>query len=162
MPVVHHPFDGKVHEAESCICVEENNELVVLDQIGQCRWLDPGRVSVFKFVCVHKFVVVAMDLGVCVVGEDTTRNVVDVAPVVFALLEHLSRLERPCVEIQNQNFIAHLLRVARVLRKNDLGAIGFADEWLRRRCLEWLVQNAQDIVDVWRFRVADGPVSFGQ
>ena len=162
VPIVHHPLHGKVHEAKSRIGIEENNELVILDQVGQRRWLDPGCVPVFKFVRMDKFVVVTVDLSVGVVSKNTTGNVVDVAPLVLAHLKHLSGLEWSCVEIQNKNVATHLFRVARLFGKYDLGAVRLANKGLGRRNLERLVQNAQDIVDVWGFCVAEGPVSAGQ
>lgn len=49
-------------------------------------------MSVFEFVCLNKLVIVSVDERVRVVVEDSTRNVVDVAPIVFALLVCLRRL----------------------------------------------------------------------
>lgn len=119
-------------------------------------------MAVLELGCVHEFVVVAVDLGVGVVGEDAAGHVVDVAPVVLALLEHLSALERAGVEVEDQDVAAHLLGVARVFGEHDLGAIGLADEGLGGRDLERLVENAQDIVDVRRLCVAESPVSARQ
>lgn len=162
VPVVHHPLHGQLHEAEGRVGVEEDDEFVVLDQIRERRRLDPGGVAVLEFGRVHEFVVVAVDLGVGVMGEDAAGHVIDVAPVVLALLEHLGALERAGVEIENEDVTAHLLGVARVFGKHDLGAIGLADEGLRGRDFKRLVENAQDVVDVRRLCVAEGPVSARQ
>ena len=91
VPVVEHPLDWDVQEAECGIGVEENNELVVLDVVCERRWLDPSSVAVFKFACMNELVVVAMDQCICVVVENTARNVVDVSPVVFALAVCIGR-----------------------------------------------------------------------
>jgi hypothetical protein len=133
-PVVEHPFDGNVQEAEGGIGVEEDNELVLLDVVGQRRGLDPRRVAVFKVGRLNKFVVVAVDGGIGVVVEDATRHMVDVAPVVFALLEIFGRLERPRLEVQNQDLTAQWLLVARVRGQFDVAAIGFANIRLGGRC----------------------------
>ena len=162
VPVVHHPFHRQLHEAEGCVGVEEDDELVVLDQIRERRRLDPGGVAVLELGRVHEFVVVAVDLGVGVVGEDAARHVIDVAPLVLALLEHLGALERARVQIEDQDVAAHLLGVARVFGQHDLGAIGLANEGLGGRDFERLVEDAQDIVDVRRLCVAEGPVSARQ
>jgi regulator of protease activity HflC (stomatin/prohibitin superfamily) len=90
--VVEHPFDRNVEEAESSIGIEEDNKLVVVDVVCERRGFDPGSVSVFEFAGLYKLVVVAVDERVRVVVENATRNVVDVAPVVFASVVCLRRL----------------------------------------------------------------------
>ncbi len=92
VPVVEHPFDGNVEEAESSIGIEEDNKLVVVDVVCERRGFDPGSVSVFEFAGLYKLVVVAVDERIRVVVENATRNVVDVAPVVFASVVCLRRL----------------------------------------------------------------------
>lgn len=46
LPVVEEPFDGKVHLVERCICVEEDDELVVVENVGYGTRFDPGVMSV--------------------------------------------------------------------------------------------------------------------
>jgi hypothetical protein len=92
VPVVEHPFDGDVQEAEGGIGVEEDNELIVLDVVCERRRLDPGCVAVFELVRVNELVVVAVHECVRVVVEDAARDVVDVAPVVLAVAVLFARL----------------------------------------------------------------------
>jgi hypothetical protein len=147
VPVVQHPFDGNVEEAEGGVGVEEDDELVILDVVCERRGLDPGSVSVFEFVCVDKLVVVAVDEGVGVVVEDAAGYVVDVAPVVIAIPELLARLQRARLQIQNQDIAAHFLLVARVRWQLDVATVRFADEGLGRRCLQVLVEQPDDLAD---------------
>jgi hypothetical protein len=147
VPMVEHPLDGHVQEAESSIGVEEDDKLVVLDVVRKRRGLDPGGMSVFEFVGLYKLVVVAVDECIGVVVEDATRNVVDVAPVVLAPVEFFSRLEWPGLEIQDQDVAAERLLVARVRRQGDVAAIRFANERLGWRYLEVLVQQPDDFAD---------------
>lgn len=104
LPVVQHPLHGQVHEAEGGVCVEEDDELVVADVLGQGRGLDPGRVAILELVGADKLVGVAVHLGVCVVAEDTARDVVNLGPVILAVLVLLGRLERARLEIEDQHF----------------------------------------------------------
>lgn len=92
VPIVHHPLDRDVEEAEGRIGVKEHNEFVVLDMICQRRRLNPRCMPVFEILCVDHFVVVAMNLRVSVVVEDATGDVVYVTPVIFALLVGFRRL----------------------------------------------------------------------
>ena len=140
VPVVQHPFNGHVEEAESGICVEEDDELVVLDVVCERRGLDPGGVSVFEFVRLDKFVVVAVDEGIGVVVEDTASDVVDVAPFVGAPVVVFGRLEGARLQIQNQHVAAQVLCVARVRRQGDVAAIWLLDKGRGRRCLQVLVE----------------------
>jgi hypothetical protein len=155
LPVVEHPFDGNVQEAEGGIGVKEDNEFVLLDVVGQRRGFDPRRVAVFKVGRLNKFVVVAMDGGIGIVVEDAARHMVDVAPVVFALLEIFGRLERPRLEVQNQNLTAERLLVAWVRGQLDVAAIGLANIRLGGRGDQGRIEGAQDVVDGSRclFRV---------
>lgn len=132
-----------MQEAESSIGVEEYDEFVVLDVVRKGRGFDPGSVSVFEFVRVDEFVVVAVDEGVGVVVEDSSRHVVDVAPVVIALFVVLGRLERAGLEIEDQDFAAQLLGVLRVRRQVDVAAIWFADVGRSRLKLQVVVEEAQ-------------------
>lgn len=106
VPVVEHPFDRDVQEAESSIGVEEDDEFVVLNVVCKCRGLDPGGVSVFELAGLDELVVVAMDERIRVVVENATRNMVDVAPIVFASFVFLSRLEGTGLQIKNQDVAA--------------------------------------------------------
>jgi hypothetical protein len=129
IPVVQHPFYRQMHEAEGGICVKEDDELVVLDLVRKSRRFYPCRVAVFKIVRVYKFVVVAVYQGVCVVVEDAARDVVDLAPVVFAVLEGLGGLQRPRIQIQNQHILTQILVVACVLRQRVFYSI-LVDEFV--------------------------------
>jgi hypothetical protein len=90
-----------VEEAEGGVGVEEDNELVLLDVVRQRRGLDPCRMAVLEVLGVDEFVVVAMYLGICIVVKDAARDVVDVAPVVVAVVEVLRRLKVACLQVQN-------------------------------------------------------------
>jgi len=112
IPVIQHPLDGYVEEAESSVGIEKYDELVVLDVICQCRRLDPRRVSVFKIGGVDELVVVAVDERVCVVVKDSTRDVIDITPLILAPLESVGALQWACLEIQNEDFAAERFLVA--------------------------------------------------
>lgn len=147
VPVVQHPLNGHVQEAEGGIGVEEDNKLVLLDVVCERRGLDPGGVAVLKVGGLDELVVVAVDGGVCVVVEDAARDVVDVTPVVFALAEGLGRLQVACLEVEDEDLAAERLLVARVRGQLDVAAIGLADEWLGRRGQQRGKEGAQDVID---------------
>jgi hypothetical protein len=159
IPVVHHPLDGNVQEAKCGIGVEEDDEFVVFDVVRKRRGLDPGCMSIFKICGVHKLVVVAVDKGIGVVVEDAAGNVIDVAPVVFALFKVFGRLQRARLEVQDQDLTAQVLLVARVRRQLDVAAVGFADEGLGRRRLEGRVEYSNNLgYGYRRLFVGDGSV----
>lgn len=112
IPVVHHPFDRYVEEAECGIGVKEDDEFIVFDVIGKRRWLDPCCVAIFKIGSMDEFIVITVDHGVSVMVEDTSRNVVGVAPVVFAFGKCLGRWQISGLEIENQHVAAQLLSVS--------------------------------------------------
>jgi hypothetical protein len=97
---------GDVQEAEGGVGVEEDDELVVLDVVGERRGLDPRGVAVFEVGRVDKLVVVAVDQRVRVVVEDAARDVVDVAPVVLAAFKVCRRLKRARLEVKYQHVAA--------------------------------------------------------
>jgi len=107
LPVVKHPLEREVLEAEGSICIEEDDELVVLDVLGQGRGFDPGRVAVFEVVGADELVVVAVDQRVDVVAEDAAGHMVELAPVEDAVVEVCRRLQGAGFQIQNQNVPAH-------------------------------------------------------
>lgn len=72
IPVVEHPLDWYMEEAERGVSVKEDNKFVVLDVVCQGRGLDPGGVSVFKVCRVDELVVIAVDLRIRVVVENPT------------------------------------------------------------------------------------------
>jgi hypothetical protein len=101
VPVVQHPLDRDVQKAEGGVGVEEDDELVLLDVVGQRRGLDPRRVAVLEVGRLDELVVVAVDDRVRIVVEDAAGYVIDVAPVILALLEVGRRLQRARLEIQH-------------------------------------------------------------
>lgn len=147
VPVVEHPLNRNMEEAENGVSVEEDDKLVVLDVIGQRRGLDPGGVAILKLVGVDELVVVAVDERIRVVVEDAGGNVIDVAPVVLALLKVLGRLERPGLEVEDQNVAAQRLLVARVRGQLDVAAIGLADKRFGGRGPQVVVEQADNLVD---------------
>jgi hypothetical protein len=163
VPVVQHPLDGDVQEAEGGVGVEEDDELVLFDVVGQRRGLDPRRVAVLEVGRLDELVVVAVDDRVRVVVEDAAGYVVNIAPVVLALLEVGRRLQRARLEIQHQDLAAQRLLVARVRRQLEVAAVGLADEGLSRRGLQGRIEGADDFVDgrgrLFRVNRAVGAVS---
>jgi hypothetical protein len=147
VPVVQHPLDGDVQEAEGSVGVEEDDKLVLLDVVRQRRGLDPRRVAIFEVGRLDELVVVAVDDGVRVVVEDAARHVVDVAPVILALLEIGRRLQRACLEVQHQDLAAQRLLVARIRGQLEVAAIGLANEGLGRGGLQGRIEGANDVVD---------------
>jgi hypothetical protein len=139
VPVIQHPLNWNVEESKSGVSVEKNDEFVILDVVGQRRGFDPSGVSVFKIGRLNKLVIVTVDEGVCVMVEDAARDMVDVTPVVIALLKVFGRLKRACLEVQDQNLIAQVLLVARVRRQLNVAAVWFADVRLGRGCHYWCV-----------------------
>jgi hypothetical protein len=147
VPVVQHPLDRDVQEAEGSVGVEEYDELVLLDVVRQRRRLDPRCVAVFEVGRLDELVVVAVDDSVRVVVENAARHVVDVAPVILALLEVGGRLQRARLEVQHQDLAAQRLLVARVRRQLEVAAIGLANEGLGRGGLQGRIESADDVVD---------------
>jgi hypothetical protein len=153
IPVVEHPLDRNVQETECSISIEEDNKLIILDVVCECRRLDPGRMAVFKVVGVQELVVVSVNLSVGVVVEDAARDVVEITPIEFAILVLLGGLESPSLQIQDEYFTAQFLLVARVCGKLDEIAVRFADVRLGRSSL-YVVEEYSD-------NVVDGEVSLG-
>lgn len=147
VPVVEHPFDGDVEEAEGSIGVQKYDEFVILDVIRQCGGFDPRSVTVFKVAGVDKLVVVAVDKRIGVVVEDATRHMANVAPVVFALGVVLGGLQWTRFQVENQDFAAQLLCVMRIRRQLDVIAIGLPDEGRSWRYLQILVEQTQNFAD---------------
>jgi hypothetical protein len=158
VPVVQHPLDGEMDEAEGSVGIEEDNEFVVFDVVGQGRGLDPGGVAVLELGGMDELVVVAVGHGVGVVAEDAARDVLEVAPVELALFKDGSRGERAGFEVEDEDVAAHVLGVAGVGGQGDFCAVGLADEGLGGRDLDGVVQHADDIAEGGGFGVADGPV----
>lgn len=63
-------------------------------------------MSVFKVGSMNELVVVAVDERICVVVENSTRDVVDIAPLILAPLEIVGALQWACLKIKNQDFAA--------------------------------------------------------
>lgn len=84
---------------------------------------------------------------------------VDVAPVVFPLHKVFRGLQVAGLKIQDQDLATEGLRIAWVRRQLDVAAIWFADEWLGRRSLQWMIQDANDLLDrQGRLFGMDGPI----
>jgi hypothetical protein len=158
VPVVQHPLDGEMDEAEGSVGIEEHDEFVVFDVVGQRRRLDPGSMAVLKLGGVNEFVVVAVCHGVGVVAEDAARDVLEVAPVELALFKRGRRGERAGFEVEDEDVAAHVLGVAWVGRQGDFGAVGLADERLGRRNLDGVVEHADEVAQSGGFGVAESPV----
>ena len=87
---------------------------------------------------------------------------VQLAPVVLALLKILGRLERPGFEVQDEHVPAQLPGVARLGRKLELGQVAVVVEerelGLIGRDFEGGVEQPDDLADGdGRLVVADGP-----
>lgn len=138
LPVVEQPFDGQVQPAEGSIGVQEDDKLVVFYLVGEGAGLDPGGVAILEILCLNELVVVAVDHGISIVLKDATWDMVDRAPVKLAILIVLCRLERSCVEVQDQDLFAQRLPETGLIREPEGGLVSSSIVYggLVDRCLE--------------------------
>lgn len=123
VPVVEQPLQREVHEAEGGVGIEEDDEFVVVDVVGEGGGLDPGGVAVFELGGLDKLVVVAVGQGIGIVVEDAAGDVVELLPVELALFKVLCGGQRAGFQVEDQDVLAELLLVARLGGQEQLGEV---------------------------------------
>lgn len=118
-------------------------------------------MSVFEFVSVDKFVVIAMDKRISIVIENATRHMVDVAPIIIARFVLLSRLEWSRLQVKDQNVATQSLLVTRILWQNNVTAIRLTDIRGGWRELQVGIEQSYHFADVdVGFGVGGGAVKY--